>query len=174
MLLFAHISYFFCLSAKLIFHSLFPSKDFTYLHGYVWLYSSITNKAWTGYVYNSVYLCSREPCIPKINTISFTALAFYEPQNTWKLDTEPIHCSDPDTFVGCVGSFIICTFCNWCDSGDHICSWDLLLQVPDLPIPLSSSVLKLISSFLFLRVHWANCTSWSWMVLVLLGQHSSM
>jgi len=80
MLLFAHISYFFCLSAKLIFLSLFPSMDFTYLHSNVWLYSSITNKPWMGYVYNSVYLCSREPCIPKINTIAFTAVAFYEPQ----------------------------------------------------------------------------------------------
>ncbi len=79
MLLFAHISYFFCLSAKLIFRSLFRSMDFTYLHGYVWLYSSITNKhGWV--MFTTLYLCSREPRIPKINTIAFTAVAFYEPQ----------------------------------------------------------------------------------------------
>jgi hypothetical protein len=31
-------------------------------------------------MFTTLYLCSREPRIPKINTIAFTAVAFYEPQ----------------------------------------------------------------------------------------------
>jgi hypothetical protein len=96
MLLFAHISYFFCSSAKLNFCSLFPSMDFTYLHGYVWLYSSITNKLWTGYVYNSVVL---KRAMHTKNKYSFHSSGILWATNTWKLDTEPIHCSDSDTLL---------------------------------------------------------------------------
>lgn len=97
MLLFAHISYFFCLSAKLNFHSLFPSMDFTYLHGYVWLYSSITNNPWMGYVYNSVVL--KRAMHTKNKYYCFHSSGILWATNTWKLDAEPIHCSDPDTLL---------------------------------------------------------------------------
>ncbi len=53
------------------------------MHGFYWdfmIFEVCDERLWITYVYNYVYLCSREDYISNMNIVAFIVMAFYKPR----------------------------------------------------------------------------------------------